>query len=81
MRPTVKPTRTLPDLPDALADMLGVAAIVVHFLGQNNPALNATGGLRNILWFATFVAAFITYFTARRGRRRSRGPRAPHRAR
>ena len=32
MRPTVKPTRTLPDLPDALADMLGVAAIGVATL-------------------------------------------------
>ena len=54
-------------LPTAL---LAVSAIVVHFLGQSNPELNATGGLRNILWFATFVVAFLTYFTARGGRRR-----------
>ena len=50
--------------------LLAVSAIVVHFLGQSNPELNATGGLRNILWFATFVVAFLTYFTARGGRRR-----------
>ncbi|MCG7432967.1 hypothetical protein MHK71_10800 [Kocuria indica] len=61
-------SRTVPLI--VLTALLGVAAIVVHFLGQNDPALNATGGLRNILWFATFVAAFVTYFTARRGRRR-----------
>ena len=54
----------------ALTAPLAVSAIVVHFLGQSNPELNATGGLRNILWFATFVVAFLTYFTARGGRRR-----------
>jgi amino acid transporter len=54
----------------ALTALLAVSAIVVHFLGQSNPELNATGGLRNILWFATFVVAFLTYFTARGGRRR-----------
>lgn len=53
----------------ALTALLAVAAIVVHFLGQSNPELNRTGGLRNILWFATFAAAFVTYF-ASRGRRR-----------
>lgn len=50
--------------------LLALAAVVVHFLGQSRPELNAVGGLRNILWFATFVAAFISYFTARRGPRR-----------
>ena len=54
----------------ALTALLAVSAIVVYFLGQSNPELNATGGLRNILWFATFVVAFLTYFTARGGRRR-----------
>ena len=54
----------------ALTALLAVSAIVVHFLGQSNPELNATGGLRNILWFATFVVALLTYFTARGGRRR-----------
>ena len=54
----------------ALTALLAVSAIVVHFLGQSNPEVNATGGLRNILWFATFVVAFLTYFTARGGRRR-----------
>ena len=54
----------------ALTALLAVSAIVVHFLGQSNPVLNTTGGLRNILWFATFVVAFLTYFTARGGRRR-----------
>ena len=53
-----------------LTALLAVAAIVVHVLGQGNPSLNATGGLRHILWFATFVVAFLTYFTARGGRRR-----------
>lgn len=50
--------------------LLAIAAVVVHFLGQSRPELNAVGGLRNILWFATFVAAFITYLTARGGPRR-----------
>ena len=54
----------------ALTALLAISAIVVHFLGQSNPELNTTGGLRNILWFSTFVAACITYFTARAGRRR-----------
>lgn len=63
------PTRwTVPLL--ALTALLAVAAVVVHFVGQNHPALNSTGGLRNILWFATFVMAFITYVTARGARGR-----------
>ncbi|RKQ34121.1 hypothetical protein [Kocuria tytonis] len=62
------PTRwTIPLL--ALTALLAVAAIVVHFLGQNDPSLNATGGPRNILWVATFVAGFLSYVSAR-GRRR-----------
>ena len=36
-----------------LTALLAVAAIVVHVLGQGNPSLNATGGLRNILFVAT----------------------------
>ena len=52
-----------------LTALFAVAAIVVHLLGQGIPSLNATGGLRNILWFATVVCGFTTYFTAR-GRRR-----------
>lgn len=52
-----------------LTAALAVVAIVVHFVGQSNPQLNTTGGLRNILWFATFVSGFITYLSAR-GRRR-----------
>ena len=54
----------------ALTALLAVSAIVVHFLGQSNPELNTTGGPRNILWFATFVSAFVTYVTARGRRRR-----------
>ena len=53
----------------ALTAVLAVAATVVHFLGQGRPELNETGGLRNILFVATFAAALITYLTAR-GRRR-----------
>lgn len=53
----------------ALTAILAVAAIVVHVLGQSHPQLNETGGLRNILWFATFVSAFVTYVGAH-GRRR-----------
>lgn len=49
--------------------LLALAAIVVHFMSLSNPALAGTGSLRNILWFATFLCAFITYFTARRPRR------------
>ena len=52
-----------------LTALLAVAAIVVHVLGQGNPSLNATGGLRNILVVATFASALLTFFTAR-GRRR-----------
>ena len=53
-----------------LTALLAVAAVVVHFVGQSHPALNSTGGLRNILWLATFVMAFVTYVTARGARRR-----------
>ncbi|MDO4919353.1 hypothetical protein [Kocuria sp.] len=53
-----------------LTALLAVAAIAVHLLGQRDPALNATGGPRNILWFATFVAGFVTYLSARGRRRR-----------
>ena len=64
-----QPTRwTVPLI--VLTALLAAAAVVVHFLGQSRPELNAVGGPRNILWFATFVAAFVTYFTARSGRRR-----------
>lgn len=52
-----------------LTALLAVAAIVVHILGQGNPSLNATGGLRNILFVATFASALLTFFTARRRRR------------
>ena len=53
-----------------LTALLAVAAIAVHVVGQGHPALNATGGPRNILWVATFVAGFVTYLSARGGRRR-----------
>jgi len=49
--------------------LLAVAAIVVHVLGLGNPALNATGGPRNLLIVATFAMALITYVTARARRR------------
>ena len=64
-----EPTRwTIPLI--VVTAVLAGAAVIVHLLGQSRPELNAVGGLRNILWFATFVAAFLTYVTARRGRRR-----------
>ena len=53
-----------------LTALLAVAAVVVHVLGQGTPSLNATGGPRNILWVATFVAGFATFLSARGGRRR-----------
>ncbi|CAL8896882.1 hypothetical protein KVA01_04980 [Kocuria varians] len=60
-----RPTRwTVPLL--VVTAVLAVAAVVVHVIGLSQPALNSTGGLRNILWFATFVMGFVTYLTARR---------------
>lgn len=65
-----EPTRwTVPLI--VITAVLAIAAVIVHFAGQSRPELNAVGGVRNILWFATFVAAFITYVTARSGRRRN----------
>ena len=53
----------------ALTALLALAAVVVHFLGLSDPQLNRTGGLRNILWFATFVSAFVAFVSAGARRR------------
>ena len=49
-----------------LTAVLGVAAVVLHLTGQGDPTADDPGSLRNILVFATFVSAFVTYLTGRR---------------
>ena len=49
-----------------LTAVLGVAAVVLHFAGQGDPAASAPGSLRNVFVLATFVSGFVTYLSGRR---------------
>lgn len=49
-----------------LTAVLGVVTVVLHFVGQDDPAASAPGSLRNIFLFATFVSGFATYVSGRR---------------